>query len=260
MTKIKTVAVSYLNTKPLLYGLVQGELKDQIDLRLEIPSVCAKQLESGEVDLGLVPVAVIPSLKTPYIISDYCIGAVGEVRTVCIYAEKPIEELDRIYLDYHSRTSVQLAQILIKEYWDLKPQFVKAYPGFEENVQGSTGAVIIGDRALDFEKKFEYRYDLAEVWMKHTGLPFVFAAWVSNKPLPADFIKQFNIELKNGIDHIPELSLLMVPPFPEFSVEEYFTKYISYELDSEKRKALSLFLKKLKVPLQETLADSLGSF
>ena len=82
---LKVVAVNYLNTKPLLYGLMKGGMRDKIDLQLDIPSECARKLESGEVDLGLVPVATIPHLSTPHIISDFCIGAVGEVATAVSY-------------------------------------------------------------------------------------------------------------------------------------------------------------------------------
>ena len=79
---LKISAVSYLNTKPFLYGLFQSGMEDSIDLSLDIPSECARKLVAGEVDLGLIPVAVIPQLKTPHIISDYCIGTEGAVKTV----------------------------------------------------------------------------------------------------------------------------------------------------------------------------------
>jgi chorismate dehydratase len=89
MKKIRVVAVSYLNTKPLLYGLLHSPLAEQIDLQLQIPSVCASKLQRGEADLGLVPVAIIPELSNPHILSDYCIGTHGTVRTVCLFSERP---------------------------------------------------------------------------------------------------------------------------------------------------------------------------
>lgn len=244
MEKIKISAVSYLNTKPMLFGLVKSDIHTQIDLKLDIPSVCADKLERGEVDLGLVPVAVIPKIKTPYIVSDFCIGTVGAVKTVCIFSHVPIEELTHIYLDFHSRTSVELAQILLKEYWKIDPVFLAASDGFQSNIKGTTGAVIIGDRTIGLEKEFPFIYDLGEYWMTHTGLPFVFAAWVSNHQLPPEFIEKFNQALKNGVAAIPELMLLL-PPKENFDLKTYFTEHISYELDAEKKKALSLFLEKM---------------
>ena len=85
-SKIKVTAVSYLNTKPFLYGIFNHGLEEELDLELNIPSVCAQKLRDGEVDLGLVPVAIIPQLIRPHIISDYCIGTVGAVKTVCLYS------------------------------------------------------------------------------------------------------------------------------------------------------------------------------
>ena len=144
MKKIKVVAVSYLNTKPFLYGLFKSAVSELIDLQLAIPSECARMLRDGQADLGLVPVAVIPELDAPRLVSHYCIGAERSVRTVAIFSEKPIEELDRIYLDYHSRTSVELAKILIRDYWHLQPELLPAYPGFEDRLGGTTGGLIIG--------------------------------------------------------------------------------------------------------------------
>jgi chorismate dehydratase len=240
-------AVSYLNTKPFLYGLLHHPIKEEINLVLDIPSICASKLASGEADLGLVPVAVIPHLSNPHIISDYCIGAVGAVRTVCIYSDVPLEAVTHIYLDYQSRTSVALAQILLRDYWKKQVEFLPAPQGFERNISGTTAGVIIGDRAIEAELRHKYSYDLSAAWLEHTGLPFVFAAWVANRPLDPNFIARFNIALKMGLDHIPELIFLLPTEFPHFSLRDYYTKYIQYDLDEAKRKGLALFLEQIKL-------------
>lgn len=245
INKLKATAVSYLNTKPLLFGLVQAGMNKSLDLELNIPSECARKLAAGEVDLGLVPVAVIPELPRAYIVSDFCIGAVGAVDTVCIYSQRPIESLKEIYLDFHSRTSVALAQLLIKEYWQLQPKFLSSSEGYIDKITGTTGGVVIGDRTIGLDKRFEYVYDLGEVWQQHTGLPFVFAAWVSTRPLPTDFIRQFNEALQLGVEQIPTLMYLLPSPQPDFDLEAYFTKYISYHLDDNKKKGLKRFLNAL---------------
>ncbi|MBR9919275.1 MAG: menaquinone biosynthesis protein [Bacteroidetes bacterium] len=257
MSKLRITAVSYLNTKPFLYGLLHSELRDQIDLQLDIPSVCAAKLASGEVDLGLIPVAALPGLSSPRLISDYCIGAVGDVRTVSVLGDVPIEEMTHIYLDYQSRTSVELVQILLKKYWKLNPILVPAKPGFENEIGGTTGGLVIGDRVIELENKFDYNYDLGEAWWNHTGLPFVFAAWVSNKPIPESFIRKFNKALRAGLEHIPQLLLLLPAPRPGFDLEKYFTQNISYELDDAKKRGLKLFLENLQPQLQQSLAVSL---
>lgn len=241
---IKISAVSYLNTKPLLYGLFQKGIDEMVDLSLDIPAVGAQKLVDGEVDLGLVPVAIIPKLQTPHIISNYCIGTEGEVNTVAIFSERPLRELTHIYLDHHSRTSAALTQILLKEYWQLPMTFLQAEEGYIDDIQGTTGALVIGDRTIGLTSN--YKYDLGTAWKAHTGLPFVFAAWVSNKPLPEDFIKVFNDALAYGMSKINQLMYLVQSPHPSFSVFDYYTKNISYEMDAAKKEALTLFLSKVQ--------------
>jgi chorismate dehydratase len=246
MGKIKVCAVSYLNTKPFLYGIFQSAIQHQIELSLDIPSVCAAKLQSGEADLGLVPVAVIPQLDTPHIISDYCIGAVGAVKTVCIYSDVPLEDVKTLYLDYHSRTSVALTQLLLEKYWHLNPILLDSKEGYIENIGGTTAGLVIGDKTIGLDKRFKYVYDLGEIWAKYTeGSPFVFAAWVSNRKLPLDFIKQFNDALQIGLDHIPELIYILPTQEAGFDLKEYFTHHISYDLDAAKKAALQRFLKEI---------------
>lgn len=258
MSKYKVTAVSYLNTKPFLYGLLHHPIHKQVDLTLDIPSECARKLQEDEVDIGLVPVAIIPHLKTPYIISDFCIGAVGAVKTVCLFSNSPIESIKEVFLDYQSRTSVALAKILIEKHWKISPKLSPAKPGFEKTLKDHQAAVVIGDRTIELFDFYKYHYDLSAHWQQHTGLPFVFAAWVSNKALPDSFVQQFNEALKSGLDHIPELIYLLPTPEHGFDLKKYFTKYISYELDQDKRKALTIFLKELKSVLQPTLIESLS--
>jgi chorismate dehydratase len=243
--KLKVTAVSYLNTKPFLYGIFKSGIAEEIDLQLDIPSDCARKLASGEADMGLVPVAVIPEMDTPHIISNYCIGTEGTVKTVCIFSQAPIEELTHLYLDYHSRTSVELVKILLKKHWRHSPALLPAKPGFEEKISGSTGALVIGDRAIGLAERYPFVYDLGEAWMQMTGLPFVFAAWVSNRPLAENFITRFNEALQLGLDLIPQLMYILPSPQPGFDLRKYFTENISYRLDAGKRKALKMFLKTL---------------
>ncbi|BDS10236.1 menaquinone biosynthetic enzyme MqnA/MqnD family protein [Aureispira anguillae] len=250
----KISAVSYLNTKPFLYGLFQSELDQVVDLSLDIPSECARKLIAGEVDLGLIPVAAIPQLETPHIISDFCIGTEGAVKTVCIYSACPIEEVTHLYLDYQSKTSVALTRYLITNYWKINPQFINALAGFEQKIGDKTAALIIGDRTIGLEGKYAYTYDLGEIWKKHTNLPFVFAAWVSNRQLPTSFLDKFTAALELGIQKRHQVAQLFQSSYLGFDVHQYYHRYIDYELTTEKRQALKLFLEYI-APKREVLVS-----
>lgn len=238
---IRISAVSYLNTKPFIYGIYRSELGDQIELSLDIPSECARKLLTGAADLALTPVAIIPELPQAYIASDFCIGSTGAVKTVCLFSEKPLHEIKRIYLDFHSRTSVMLTRLLCAEYWKIQPEFIPAAAGFENLIQGDSAALIIGDRTIGLDDRYPYIYDLGSAWTAWTGLPFVFAAWVSVKPLDPEFMSVFNAALQTGLDHLPEL-IKILATIPGFNVEAYFRNNISYELDEPKWQGLNTFL------------------
>ncbi len=245
INKIRVGAVSYLNTKPLIYGFEQGLMKDEIELIFDYPASIARMLLADEIDLGLVPVAVIPAMEDYYINSDYCIGADGEVASVCLFSEVPIEEVTHVLLDYQSRTSVALARILLREYWRVTPRLVDAKADFRDQIGGTTAAIVIGDRALQQRKISAFIYDLGEAWKKHTGLPFVFAAWISSKKLSTYFIERFNEANQLGLDNLA--SVVRNNPYEVFDLYAYFTRYILYRLDTEKRQGLALFLEKQRL-------------
>jgi chorismate dehydratase len=243
LSKLKVGAVNYLNTKPLIYGFEKGMMKEEIELFINYPAKVAAELLNDEIDIGLIPVAVIPKLKEHYIISDYCIGAIDKVASVCLFSDVPLQNITSILLDYQSRTSVELLKIIVKEYWKLNVTLINAEEDYISHIKDTTAGLIIGDRALEQRKNFEYIYDLGEEWKSYTQLPFVFAAWVSNKKLPDSFLESFNRANAYGFRHLDEV--IKSSPYPAYDLRTYYTENISYELDNNKRRGLEEFLKRL---------------
>jgi chorismate dehydratase len=243
-TKIRVAAVSYLNTKPLIYGFEQGEMGNEIELTTDYPANVAQKLINNEIDLALVPVAIIPQLMEYHIISDYCIGCEGEVASVCLFSDVPINQIETILLDYQSKSSVGLLKILLRDYWKIAPQLIPAEQNYEHNIQGTVAGLVIGDRAFEQIHKNKYVYDLGGAWKALTGLPFVFAAWISNKKLNDKFIANFNKANAIGFNHLQKV--IEQNPFDIYSLKKYYAENISYALDGEKRKGLNLYLQKLQ--------------
>ena len=241
--KYKVGSVSYLNARPLIYGFEKGMMKDEIDLLIDYPSAIAAQLISGQIDIGLVPVAVIPQLPEAHIIADYCIGCDGEVATVCLFSEVLLHEISSILLDYQSRTSVALLKLLLKEHWHISPELIDAKPGYENDIGGKVAGLVIGDLAFDMHRKSAYSYDLGQAWKEMTGMPFVFAAWVSNKRVEEHIAEQFNMANAFGLENLDEV--ISTIESADVDMRKYFTENLSYGLDDTKRKALDLFLAKL---------------
>ena len=248
MKKISVAAVSYLNTKPFVYGLEHSQIIEKINLEQEIPSVIAEKLIAGKTDLGLVPVVAISDIPEAEIVGEYCIGAEGEVGSVCLYSEVPIQHISQIYLDYQSRTSADLCKVLLKEFWKINPELLPATFGYEKKISRHTAGLVIGDRALLLKKNFQYCYDLGEAWKNFTGLPFVFACWVSNKELDPVFINAFNKALKDGLDNIPSVAQQNEFFYPGIDTLDYLSKKIQYPYTNRMKEGMEAFLELVRIP------------
>ena len=244
MEKIRISAVSYLNTRPFVYGLQHSDLIRSIDLSLDIPSLCASKLSAGHADIGLIPVAAITDVPNAKIISNYCIASSGKVRTVVLLSNVPLQEISRIILDYQSRTSVQLVQVLARDYWKINPVWENGQQGYMEgDLEKTTAIVVIGDRVFEAENRFAYCYDLGEAWKNFTGYDFVFACWIANKTIDIDFLSEFNRALAHGLLHMDEVIGECEKDYPDYHLNEYFYRNICFAFDDSKRKGLELFLK-----------------
>jgi chorismate dehydratase len=215
---------------------------DEIELSYDVPSQCADKLMADEADIGLIPIVETLRMPEHYIVSDLCIGAGDAVRTVVLASETPLKDISTIYLDSHSRTSVMLARVLAQHHWKISPRWVHfsdditAYPR-----TGNSAAVVIGDKA--FGLRSPYIYDLAVEWRKFSGLPFVFACWVANKPIDEGFVGRFNDamgKISAKMDAIVEHYRDKAPAGVD--LRDYWTGNISYPLTVEKREGMKLFL------------------
>jgi chorismate dehydratase len=239
--RIKVGVVNYLNTKPLLYGLERPPINEKIELVAAYPSRLAEMLIKNEIDVGLIPVAAIPDLPSYHIVGDHCIGAEGEIASVCLFSEVPMSGIKKVYLDYQSRSSVALLQWLMKEYWGIDPEIIHAIDeSFRKEIKGTTAGLVIGDRALEQRRISTFIYDLGSEWRAITGLPFVFAAWVSTQKLPDDFIELFNEANELGLQHIDEI--VEQNPFDIYDLKKYYSLHLSYHLDERKQQGMKRFL------------------
>ncbi|MCB0472117.1 MAG: menaquinone biosynthesis protein, partial [Flavobacteriaceae bacterium] len=194
-----------------------------------------------EIDIGLVPVAVLPSLEEYYIESEYCIGTEGEVASVALFSEVPLQAIETVLLDYQSQTSVALLKYLMKEYWGIHPKIITTKDeSYRAKIKGTTAGLVIGDRAFEQRKISTFMFDLGAEWLKITGLPFVFAVWASTQPLPEKFNEEFDKANAVGISRIDEI--VKAADFPLFDLRKYYQLHLNYRLDDRKRKGMEVFL------------------
>ncbi len=212
-------------------------------LVLSPPDGCTEAFDGRRADIALVPVGGLPRIKDPDfdIVTPWCIGAEGPVRTVVMVSDVPLKQVKRVWLDSHSHTSVALARVLAAKYWRIAPEWatLNDYSVLENPAPGDA-FVLIGDKVFDHEGRFEHTCDLAEEWQKHTGLPFVFAVWVARKSVPGETIAALESALTLGVERIYE-SILESDYADRPYAYEYLTRNIDYFFDEQKRRGLQKF-------------------
>lgn len=239
---VSVAAVSYLNTIPFLYGIRHAD-NLRAGLLLSPPSGCAQAFNSRKADIALIPVGGLAEIadRDFDIVTSWCIGAEGPVRTVVMTSDTPLKEIKRVWLDSHSMTSVRLAKILAAQYWQIAPEWMELtdYSVLDRPQQGDA-FVLIGDKVFENEGRFANTWDLAEEWRGHTGLPFVFAVWVARKSVPEETLAALEDALTLGVERIYEA--ILDSPYADCEYAyDYLTRNIDYIFDGQKRRALERF-------------------
>lgn len=241
--KLTIAAVSYANTFPFVFGIENSGLHRNYKLLLSPPAECARSFSAGACDIALVPAGAMPALPEHKIITDYCIGAVKEVKTVLLLGNKKIEDIKTIGLDLESATSVRLIKVLAKHYWKIIPEWLSLDVRNFKDHPGTDAFVVIGDKSIELSRHFTHKRDLAAEWQKFTGLPFVFAVWVCRKDLSEEQIGNFSAALRYGVEHISDVvKKYMAFVDSYFDIEAYYRDNIDYHFDKVKQGSLQKFL------------------
>jgi chorismate dehydratase len=240
--RLRVSAVSYLNTSPLVWGLLHGPQQGAFDLRFELPAICAESLEHGTADLGLVPVieverqglASVPGLG---IASD------GAVRSILLISKVPAENIHSVAMDDSSRTSVALTRVVLAERYGVRPVTATHRPSVDAMLAGADAALIIGDPALRYDPGASpYRvYDLGHEWKELTGLPMVYAVWAGRFPSEAPPILQASYEF--GREHLNDIvdGEAAARGFGADLARAYLTRHIEYELSARHEAGMARF-------------------
>ena len=244
--KLRLAAVSFLNARPITYGL---ERHDAVDLHFDIPSRCAEALARGEVDLALLPFASYASHAAGgdelRIVPGVAVAGRGPVRTVLLVGEVPWEKMTHIALDSASRSSALLLRLLTREK-GLGPTFEEGeHEKIAEAARGELGALIIGDASFRAADRYEYVYDLGTEWSNLTGLPFVYAVWAGRAgvALPED-VGLLRQSLQSGLEHRAQIARAWaadrgLEPAP---LEAYLAHNIRYRLGAEELSGAAAFV------------------
>lgn len=242
---IRIGAVGFLNARPLAFGL---DRDPSIALRLDVPSVCARLLHDGDIDLGLVP--VIELLRGPVtydVVPGLAIACDGPVNSVALFTRVPLAQVRRIALDVNSRSSVGLVRVLCRHHFGIAPAFVEAAPDLDAMLTQADAALLIGDPALEapWQVMGATKIDLGEAWRAFSGGPFVFATWAARPGvLTPAVVEALHAARHAGQAAIPHLATAASAGDPARAerLERYLRQNIRYDLDEAALQGLSRYL------------------
>ena len=203
---VRLGAVDYLNVRPLVHGL---DRRADVDLRFDVPSECARLLDAGAIDLGMVPSIAYLNRPGDRVVPGICIGSDGRVASVALFTRKPIAEVRSIALDTSSRTSAALTRILCARRFHIDPDFRPHGPDLPSMLAAADAALLIGDPALfvDHRALGVEKIDLGSAWTDMTGLPFVWAVWAGRADAAsAATVALLNDAARSGMQQLDDIA------------------------------------------------------
>jgi len=281
--KLRISIVEYLNTAPLVWGFTDGPLTGKYDLSFTVPSQCAESLRRGDADIAIIPSIEYQRIDNVVAIPGISIAAKGEVRSLLVVSQRPIERAKKIALDTSSRATQGLVRILASELWGIDPEFVQAAPDPAEMLRTADAGLVIGDPALRIAMKMEalaaksqrdlsgyapgeepccqgdpeempvpgfetvFVYDVAFEWRELTGKPCVLAIWAgSPEAITPEVIADFEASKRYGIERVREIAeaASIKLDLPPRPLERYLTENIQYDLSGEYLEGLKLYYEK----------------
>ena len=244
MVKPRVSVVQYLNTVPLIWGMLHGEQRGKFELNFTTPASCADAVRQGAADVGIIPSIEYQRMDRAEIIGGVSVASKGKVKSVLLLSKAPIEKITTVALDQSSRSSIALLTILLQKLYAREVETISLAPDPEAMLRRADAALVIGDPALTYQGRVPLVLDLAEEWKKLTGLPFVFALWVGRAGAGLSrWRSDFAGSRDYGLGRMDEIARVSAPRYrlgPE-EVKVYLTEYIDYTLDEENLEGLHMF-------------------
>ncbi|MGH9627892.1 MAG: menaquinone biosynthetic enzyme MqnA/MqnD family protein [Bryobacteraceae bacterium] len=256
--KVRVCAVSYLNTVPLVWGMLSGPQRGVFDLSFCVPSECADRLEDGTADIGIVPCAELLKQRLE-IVPGVGIASRGAVRSILLVSKTPFGQIGSVATDSSSRTSVMLTRIVLAQRYGVEPKLISMPPDLDAMLQAADAALIIGDPALRLDPScLPYRVlDLGAEWDALTGLPMVFAVWAGRSEVINEEVRRaFAGSCDYGLVRLEEIVAAEAPGrgVGEALAREYLSRHIVFKIGKEEEKGLERFLQYAAgLPSVETL-------
>ena len=251
MRRLRISAISYLNTAPLMWDFEHGDAGRHFEISYTVPSSCARALAEGSADIGIIPAAAYAQISGLQILPGVAIASRRAVRSILLVSQIPVELVRTVALDTSSMTSVALTKVLFEKWLGGGREFVSMEPNIENMLESCDAGLLIGDPALQVDRRQYHTLDLAEEWIRYTGKPFVFAFWAVREQALKEFDPTLDLAaiFRESRDHgLQPENLTRIEKewgsrlsLAAADVHGYLTENIHYQLDSGCLAGLRLF-------------------
>ena len=238
-TRPRIGGISYLNVRPLVYGI-----EDQVGYCE--PSQLADLMYRKQFAVGIVPIAEVLLHDQYDLLDGIAIAARGAVRSVFLTHRVPLEKIQRVAVTPASRTSVWLLRVLLKVGYHIQPEFYPRPPGAK--LSEHEAMLLIGDEAIWYATHHgkQQFWDLGAAWVEMTGLPFVFAAWAFQRDTEkAELAALLRRAKADGLAHIEQIVQDATEATPGF-LREYYSNCVWYNLGDAEKRGIRRFQQYLK--------------
>jgi chorismate dehydratase len=235
---LRVGSVSYLNAKPLIYGL---DGSDGVDLQLDVPSRLLDGLQSGRFDVALLPVIDYQRMDGLVLVPVGGIGSEDETLTVRIFSRRPIERIEGLACDTDSHTSVALARVILAEAYGIRPEFMD----LKADRDARESLLLIGDKVVcDAPAGFDFQLDLGAAWKRLTGLPFLFACWTARRGADlGDLPDRLERAKRDGLANVEAIIRRdgVSRGWPPDVARQYLTKNLQFDVGERQLEAVRRF-------------------
>lgn len=252
---IRLGVVSFVNTLPLIDGL---ETLMDVQLRHSVPSLLLDQLINDEADVALCSSIDYQRSPVPLIVLPAgLLGCDGPTLTVRLYSSVPINQIRSVHCDTDSHTSVALLRILLKEQHNTEPELIdydaREHVANNKPIQWPEVMLLIGDKVVTDSPpadRYPHQLDLGDAWVKHTGLPFVFAMWMARADAEPAILRSaaaiLDRQRRHNLERIDVMVHRKAVPrqWPRDIARGYLNQHIAYEFTAQRRAGLELFFSK----------------
>lgn len=244
---MKLGCLPYLNVKPLVWPLEHGELPEGWKLIYESPSALARLL--AEKEIAAAPVSSFALFPNPelWVVPGICIASQGVVKSVLMVSKVEIPRIRTVSVDTSSLSGAAMLKIILKELYNLEPEYVPTAPNPSEMLKMADAAMVIGNPAMQMAVDGLHVLDLGDAWMQLTGLPAVFAVWAgSREALTPELIETLERAKETGQGKVDEICREEAPKLglTYDACYDYLANTMKYDLGANEVESLEVFARK----------------